>query len=51
LDGVPHKVSAGSYFYIPGRMSQWLRNDGGERIDFLCIVDPAWTREGEIISE
>jgi mannose-6-phosphate isomerase-like protein (cupin superfamily) len=51
LGGVPHQVAAGSYFYIPGRMSQWLRNDGSERIEFLCIVDPAWTREGEIISE
>jgi mannose-6-phosphate isomerase-like protein (cupin superfamily) len=51
LDGVAHPVAAGSYFYIPGRMSQWLRNDGDGRIEFLCIVDPPWSSQGETISE
>ncbi|HYF63116.1 MAG TPA: cupin domain-containing protein [Herpetosiphonaceae bacterium] len=51
LGGVPHAVAAGSYFYIPGGMSQWLRNDGAGRIEFLCIVDPPWSSQRETISE
>lgn len=49
LDQQPIAVSAGSYYYIPPRCHQWLRNDGDTRLEFLCIVDPPWTDEGEVI--
>ncbi len=41
------RVSAGDVVYIPAGALQWLENDGGEVIEFACIVDPAWTAEGE----
>jgi len=41
------RVSAGDMVYIPAGALQWLENDGGEVIEFACIVDPAWTAEGE----
>jgi mannose-6-phosphate isomerase-like protein (cupin superfamily) len=41
------RVSAGDVVYIPAGAVQWLENDGSEVIEFACIVDPAWTAEGE----
>ena len=49
LDGEAHRVQAGSTYYIPPRCQQWLKNDGDERIEFLVMVDPPWTAEGEVI--
>ncbi len=51
LDGQAHAVEAGSYYYIPPHCSQWLRNDGEQRLEFLCIVEPPWTAAGETITE
>ncbi|ABX05639.1 MAG TPA: cupin domain-containing protein [Herpetosiphon sp.] len=51
LDGQAHAIEAGSYYYIPPRCSQWLRNDGEQRLEFLCIVEPPWTAAGETITE
>ncbi len=49
LDDIGHAVQAGTYYYVPPRCRQWLRNDGDTRIEFLCIVDPSWTSDGETI--
>ena len=49
LDNVPHTVETGSYYYIPPFVHQWLRNDGESRFEFLCIVDPPWTTDGETV--
>ncbi len=49
LDNIAHPIKAGTYYYIPPRCRQWLRNDGDTRIEFLCIVDPPWTNAGETI--
>lgn len=51
LDGVAYAVHTGSSFYVPPHCRQWLRNDGPERFEFLCIVDPPWTPDGEEILE
>lgn len=51
LDDEPHKVTEGSSYYIPAGCSQWLQNDSEGRIEFLVIVDPPWTEEGETINE
>ncbi len=49
LDDQEITVQAGSYYSIPPRCHQWLRNDADIRLEFLCIVDPPWTAEGEVI--
>jgi mannose-6-phosphate isomerase-like protein (cupin superfamily) len=47
LDGVPYPVGPGSCCFIPPRCHQYVVNEGEERFEFLCIVDPPWTRAGE----
>ncbi len=49
LDDEPHPVRTGSSYLIPPQTNQWLRNDGDSRIEFLVMVDPPWTPEGETI--
>lgn len=49
LDGKPHSVCAGSAYYIPPGCRQYLVNSGNEPFEFLCIVDPPWTAEGETV--
>lgn len=35
--------------YIPPESIQYIENTGDEELEFLCIVDPAWKIEDEII--
>lgn len=51
LDDVPHTVETGSSYYIPAGCRQWLQNDGETRFEFLCIVAPPWTADGETVLE
>jgi mannose-6-phosphate isomerase-like protein (cupin superfamily) len=51
IDGEERAVTAGDAIYIPPRASQYLRNTGGEEIVFVCIVDPAWRAEDEVVFE
>jgi len=37
--------------YIPPDAVQFIENTGEENLEFLCIVDPAWTPEVEEILE
>lgn len=41
----------GSYdtIYIPPMATQYIENIGKEELEFLCIVDPAWKKEDEIM--
>jgi len=41
------RVEPGDAVYIPPGAVQWLDNDGDDTIEFACIVDPAWTPDGE----
>lgn len=41
------EVAAGSAVYIPPTEVQFIENTGSTDLVFLCIVDPAWTPEGE----
>jgi Mannose-6-phosphate isomerase len=42
-------VEAGSVIYVPPGAKQSLRNNGTDAIEFLCLVDPAWTAEDETV--
>ena len=44
-------VWAGDVVYVPPGAMQWLENIGGEPIEFLCIVDPAWQLEQEELTD
>lgn len=35
--------------YIPPGSHQCIENIGDEELEFLCIVDPAWKKEDEIL--
>jgi mannose-6-phosphate isomerase-like protein (cupin superfamily) len=44
-------VRAGHTVHIPPRAAQWIENTGSAALAFLCIVDPPWVPEGEIVLE
>lgn len=43
------KVCAGDMIYIPPNARQFITNSGNSDLKFLCIVDPAWRAEDEIV--
>ena len=43
------RVSPGQAVYIPPGEVQWIENVGAVDLRFLCIVDPAWRPEDEVV--
>ena len=41
------QVKIGSAIYIPPRSVQYIKNIGKDDLEFLCIVDSAWSKEDE----
>ncbi len=37
--------------YIPPESIQYIENVGNEDLEFICIVDPAWRTEDEMVIE
>jgi mannose-6-phosphate isomerase-like protein (cupin superfamily) len=44
-------VTEGDAIYIPPNARQFIRNRGERPLIFLCIVDPAWRAEDELVFE
>lgn len=44
-------VSENDLVYIPPRAQQSIRNTGNSDLVFLCICDPAWRKEDEMIDK
>ena len=44
-------VEPGSVIYVPPGAKQSLLNNGTDPMEFLCLVDPAWTAEDEAVVE
>lgn len=42
-------VKKGTVVAVPPGAEQWVENRGSGALEFLCIVDPAWTPECERI--
>ena len=42
-------VKKGTVVAVPPGAEQWVENTGNGALEFLCIVDPAWTPECERI--
>ena len=49
IDGKSQAVEPGDAIYIPPQAEQFIRNKGTDPLVFICIVDPAWRQEDEII--
>ena len=45
------KVSKDQAIYIPPHSKQCIENTGKDELKFLCIVDPAWKLDDEIVLE
>jgi mannose-6-phosphate isomerase-like protein (cupin superfamily) len=45
------RVRPGDAVYIPPRTTQWIENAGAAELRFICIVDPAWRVEDEVVEE
>lgn len=43
------EVGAYDTIYIPPNAIQCIENTGDEELEFICIVDPAWRVEDEVI--
>ena len=51
IDKDAFKVSKDQAIYIPPQTRQCIENTGKNDLKFLCIVDPAWKLEDEIVLE
>jgi mannose-6-phosphate isomerase-like protein (cupin superfamily) len=51
IDDEVTSVEAGTALYVPPGSRQSLENTGGQDIEFLCLVDPAWKEADERILE
>jgi len=51
IDGKSFTVKKDDSVFIPPMSEQSIENIGGEDLRFLCIVDPAWNQENEIVLE
>jgi mannose-6-phosphate isomerase-like protein (cupin superfamily) len=49
IGGESSRVSPGQAVYIPPGEVQWIENVGPTDLKFLCIVDPAWRPEDEVV--
>ena len=43
------RVRAGQAIYIPPGSVQFIENVGESDLKFLCMVDPAWAAEDEVV--
>ena len=51
IDDDAFKVSKDQAIYIPPHSKQCIENTGKDEMKFLCIVDPAWKHEDEVVFE
>ena len=49
IDDETEQVHEGHAIYIPPDSLQFIQNTGKKDLIFLCIVDPAWKKEDEIL--
>jgi mannose-6-phosphate isomerase-like protein (cupin superfamily) len=49
IDDEMKEVEKFDTIYIPSNAKQCIENIGEEELEFLCIVDPAWTQEDEVL--
>jgi len=47
INGRAFRVKPGDAIYIPPDSLQYIKNTGRKKLEFICIVDPAWRAEDE----
>lgn len=47
VDGQAASLKTGDVLFIPAGAEQYLENTGSGIVRFLCIVDPAWSKDTE----
>ena len=50
VDEQSEKVERNQSIYIPPLSNQYLENTGNCDLKVLCIVDPAWKQDDEVVS-
>jgi mannose-6-phosphate isomerase-like protein (cupin superfamily) len=51
VGGESAPVRKGTVVAVPPGAEQWVENRGTGALEFLCLVDPAWTPDCERILE
>jgi len=51
IDSETREVKKGDIVYIPANSVQKIENTGTEDLVFLCVVDPAWSKQMEKVLE
>ena len=51
IDGKSFTVKKDDSVFVPPASEQSIENIGDEDLRFLCIVDPSWNQENEIVLE
>ncbi len=51
VDDVTFDVKKDDSVYVPPMSKQHIENTGKSELKFLCIVDPPWTQEDELLLE
>jgi len=51
IDGKSFTVKKDDSIFVPPMSEQSIENIGDKDLRFLCIVDPAWNQENEIVLE
>jgi mannose-6-phosphate isomerase-like protein (cupin superfamily) len=49
IDEQELQVKANQAVYVPPHSKQIIQNTGSTPLEFLCIVDPAWREEDELV--
>lgn len=49
IDDETSIVESGDAVYIPPHARQKIHNPGSRDLVFICIVDPAWRKEDEVV--
>ena len=49
IDYETEEVEKYDIIYIPPNAIQSIENIGNEDLEFICIVDPAWRQEDEVV--
>jgi len=51
IEGEGHVLQKDDSAYVPPNSKQFIENQGTKNLKFLCIVEPAWKADDEILLE
>ena len=51
IDEESHHLEKDDSVYVPSNSRQFIENSGSNELKFLCIVEPAWKADDEILLE